>query len=1247
MPTLHHSLPRRFQPALLASLITAALMPHGVLALDLATTVVGRTAAFTETGYVTPNIIFSLDNSEFTKNQNISINGKSTSASQVMTNMLIDAMRDTTAFPDGSFRFSWQTMPNGCASDASIRTVQELGKTSREQFIEYLQKFDSCSWRTTSQRIANNAFFHMAAPLDVNSPWAFKPGIQGSPYLGCRRNYHFILSGNAYTEGRDTFIQDSRYRDWPLLPTASSGWRLPDDKHYLDLNAQAKNPALADQYRAYTSNSNMNGLGHLGSISNITMAGWFPVQYYKPDYKLNTFIPRLPPTSIASPFSVYLQEDNPPAVTLEGKLPPNAEYENAPETETIIHRNNGTSVTLQKYWNPRYNPARWPHMVTHTFGLGDKAIPRFSYVAPGTADRVWRRDAVQPTNLSPYGMDGDFVEYAKGILTWRALDDQYHTNQQFQSIGNPEDGRRYSFSLRAGDSALDLWRAAFVSRGNYYVVQRGNEVAHALRRVIDQSKADFGGSPAGAPSSMTAKAGTARGSSSAVLSGATASGENVTRSPVRLFKSYYDAGAGWRGWITGQTLAGEGNTAVTAGIDEWQGQTTAQRIDAMNPASRVILGWRDATEARAAGGVAFRWASDGQYLSPAQNALLAGTDGKGEQRLNYLRGDRSLEGNAPTQFRARQSAHGDIVNSQIWYTAEPVGDRLWPGFAAFHGQHRTRTPMLYVGANDGMLHGFSAEDGTEKLAYVPRGVMPHLAGLTSHGYESHHRYLVDGSPMTGDVRWAAGSETPQWRTLLVGTLGAGGRGYFVLDVTDPASFSEQGTNATSTVVMDKTLTESELLLTCPTSISCLSVPEADLGHITAVPVRHDGNPLRASQITRMNDNRWAVVLGNGYNSINNRAVLLVQYLDGAKELLRLPVPNLPTSISGPGSHDNGLSAPRVVDLNADGRADVVYAGDNFGNLWKFDLTSNDPAQWNVAFGGTPLYRTEGENRGENRRVVRQPISTAPIVRANDRMRTVGSGTAATTVAVGGMMVVFGTGRNVTKDDADNLQVQSLYGVLDNTRYSYKGTGDDMRLRVQSACTSCDDGKAVANAEPAGRGVDKLARQSISSSPVASNGGRDFWKIEQAAAAGTPSVNWNTQKGWYLDLPVEGERVVENMQFYDSTNLLAVYSHAPAYAPAPVCEKAASSAPGTAERQFVTIINAIDGAAPRVQLVDVNSDGLYNAKDASASRIEGKGGPMVSVFTKPDMRAHVHPDGTVDKLARPPTVALRPSWRHLQ
>ena len=296
------------------------------------------------------------------------------------------------------------------------------------------------------------------------------------------------------------------------------------------------------------------------------------------------------------------------------------------------------------------------------------------------------------------------------------------------------------------------------------------------------------------------------------------------------------------------------------------------------------------------------------------------------------------------------------------------------------------------------------------------------------------------------------------------------------------------TNAASLVVLDRSRGTTEPAPNCTAMPSgtektdcVLTVDEdKDIGHITTKPVTDDNDDMRATQITRMNDNRWAVVMGNGYNSVNQRPVLLIQYLDGDKKLLRLQTTTDATD-SGKAA-DNGLGAPRLVDLNGDGRVDIAYAGDNLGNLWKFDLTSATASNWAVAFGGAPLFTASGPAalNGTTRPKV-QPISTPPTVRANDRMKTVGTGTNAKNVRVGGMMVAFGTGRNVGRTDPESVDVQTLYSVLDNTRYREVGTGAAKRLEVHPGGGSCPNGAdCVPTPAALGAGVTtaKLAQQVV-------------------------------------------------------------------------------------------------------------------------------------------------------------------------
>ena len=127
---------------------------------------------------------------------------------------------------------------------------------------------------------------------------------------------------------------------------------------------------------------------------------------------------------------------------------------------------------------------------------------------------------------------------------------------------------------------------------------------------------------------------------------------------------------------------------------------------------------------------------------------------------------------------------------------------MWdhPGYAAFSAAYNERTPIVYVGSNDGLLHGFNAcipgvtpgcspaEAGKEVISYVPSTVFNNLSRLTDKKYNTNHRYFVDGSPMVADVD--TGGATPTWKTLLVGSLGGGGQGYFALDVTNPTDTSQ-------------------------------------------------------------------------------------------------------------------------------------------------------------------------------------------------------------------------------------------------------------------------------------------------------------------------------------------------------------------------------------------------------------------------------------------------------------------------
>lgn len=1190
-----HPTSPRFPKTLLALAASALLAPHGAWALDLVQSPPG-----TVEPYVRPNVIVSIDDSGSMDWQITSTNTGLASITtpnadgtwdprakriNILKYALTQVFSDTSLLPDKKIRLSWQAMwnnggsPNAKSVDSTSmnqNSMRVLQGTQRTNFLTFVSKL-SPNNGTPSHQLFSQADHYMREPLGTNSAWASDPGTTGAPYLACRRSYHIFFSdgrwnGSILTSG----AQDDNTKNKTL----------PDGMVYGSTSAATR------PYNQLYSDADSN-----------TLADWA-------FYSWST-----PPSSASS---------------MTGTMQPASDYRKAPATETFGTDSAGKPATLDRYWNPRYDPATWPHMVTYTIGISTDATT-WPYDKYG---HLITPVLKAPTQQVPFGYDNDFLNLVTGQKTWPRMTD-------YQDSQNNNHG-------------LDLWHAALNGRGRFYAVMKGDDLEKAFREIVGQINT----------------------ATDPDLTSSATSGTNPTPySNVGKYTAAYSPLDDWKGFVTADKVQADGTTIPDPG---WGGLNTADKLDALpGVTNRLVLSWSDTWNGtQYQGGVPFQWATDESYLSTAQKLWLQTNVGgtnegatAGQQRLNYIRGDRTLEGSDSTgyttalPYRARKSREGDIINSDVWYTGAPAGNSLLKGYAAFVRDNKSRPAMLYVGGNDGMLHGFAAADGQEKIAYVPRGTIPSLTLLTDPQYNNKHQFFVDGSPMTGDVDMGVGAQdpsdpnnatyNPNWRTLLVGSLGLGGKGYFVLDVTNPtANPLANGTpgfaqgNAQQLVMLDRTRGTLEPVPNCaamtePQKTACTNTvtEDKDIGYITAKPVRDDSNAMLSTQITRMNDNRWAVVMGNGYNSSNQRPVLLVQYLDGAKELLRIPVTS---DAPGTGNAlDNGLAAPRLVDLNGDGRADIVYAGDNLGNLWKFDLTSNDATQWKVAFSGSPLFTARGPAAlGGTTRPKTQPISVVPSVRANDRTKLVGTGTNIKTVRVGGMMVAFGTGRNVDKTDPSNVDVQTLYSVLDNTSYKPVGT----HLQVHPGGGTCPSGSDCIPAPAAlGTGVvaAKLAQQTFT---VVSG---DYSTVD--VVDNLKQDTWANFNGWYLDLPAVGERLLKPMGFYDASNLLTVWSQVPAKGSNvdPNVESCDSSSVD-AERQYRTFVNIMDGKAPTVQIVDMNSDGLYTAAgDKGVSRAAVSKGPHTIVKKSKFENADIDAKNNKENLADMPEEALRPSWRQLK
>lgn len=372
-------------------------------------------------------------------------------------------------------------------------------------------------------------------------------------------------------------------------------------------------------------------------------------------------------------------------------------------------------------------------------------------------------------------------------------------------------------------------------------------------------------------------------------------------------------------------------------------------------------------------GVSFEW----DNLNEAQKNHLMGTgdEALGQARLNYIRGVRTGEVQYGGTFRDRNRLLGDIVNSDpVYVSAANFGynvPSISEGFTdnaynSFREANKNRTQMIYLGANDGMFHGFRADDGEEVFAFVPNEVFANLADLTMPAYE--HQYYVDGPPRVGDA-YING----EWRTILLGSTGAGGKSVFALDVTDPDDFSA------SDILWEFT--------------------HADMGYTIGQP-----------SIARLTNGAWVAIFGNGYGSAGHKAMLFIVDLETGALI------NAIDTGAGTELSPNGLSTPIPVDTTNNRITQYVYAGDLQGNLWKFDLTHTNSGQWDVAFthghSRYPLFTARDEDGAV------QPITARPAVGGHPD---------------GGVMVYFGTGKffqvgdnNISESDSR----QSFYGIRD-------------------------------------------------------------------------------------------------------------------------------------------------------------------------------------------------------------------------
>lgn len=434
---------------------------------------------------------------------------------------------------------------------------------------------------------------------------------------------------------------------------------------------------------------------------------------------------------------------------------------------------------------------------------------------------------------------------------------------------------------------------------------------------------------------------------------------------TRIYQARFN-GTDWSGQLLAYNLDDVGNKVQP---EVWD---AGQKMKAKAATDRVILTYNATTAAGT--GIPFRW----DKLPTAYQTLL-NIKNDGADRLLWLRGDPVKEGDGTDKYRRRPSTPlGDIVNSSPQYVGPPQSGYGELDYLTFTQKYAKRKPMLYVGANDGMLHAFSAEpgaddDGTELFAYVPTMMFPKLGSLPSQDYT--HAYFVDGTPVVADAR-----VNGAWKTVLVGSLGGGGKGMYALDVTDPTAVTEA--TAANTILWE-----------FPGSA------DEDLGFTYGRP-----------RIMKMANGKWAALFGNGYNSKNGRGSIFIAYLDrpANSKTWTINTDYIKLTLDDAGlTTPNGIGEVIPADVNGDGTTDYIYAGDLQGKLWKFDVRSKTDSDWQnkrrVLFNAT-------DANGKA-----QPITTGGDVLLNP---------------AGGAIVNFATGRYLDVSDPTDLSRQTVYGIWD-------------------------------------------------------------------------------------------------------------------------------------------------------------------------------------------------------------------------
>ena len=384
-----------------------------------------------------------------------------------------------------------------------------------------------------------------------------------------------------------------------------------------------------------------------------------------------------------------------------------------------------------------------------------------------------------------------------------------------------------------------------------------------------------------------------------------------------------------------------------------------------------------------------------------KNALLKWTGRAGSDET--IKADAETKGYSQS-YRIRPTDSADSSKDE-----RNLGDILDGSVAAIGDKRDNRQEFLVSAANDGMVHIF--RNGTPsnpydlKLSYIPAGMEREddqgqattlgkvLKDIARDGYGSGtpHRYMVNGGFVL--------RQTPDKQTFMFGAMGQGGRGAYALNIGAVANSDRSGWNTTVPLFETKKGFDNKLGYT---------IGSTQIGRVS---IKRDTTPVNLESNVR-----YAGFLASGYrtedvNSADNETALYVYDMTGkeagtkntgtnvssskaGKLLARIPAPN------GKG----GLSTPTLVDTDFDGIVDIAYAGDRYGNMFRFDLRGKTESEWSAQM----IFQGSGN----------QPITSAPAVSRRGKDKYV---------------VIFGTGSEIYQNELEgtNGQINAVYGIYDD------------------------------------------------------------------------------------------------------------------------------------------------------------------------------------------------------------------------